>query len=121
MPTPKKKPIRKRTTTQNFMNDSAAEAEVEAAVAEDVPEIQVASVEGEETNEPVKVVGNASVKNSKLHEIVTVTVFEDMNPAPVIGKYDFRKEKRISILTKGKHEVPFFVAEVLVDKGKATM
>jgi len=113
--------IKKKTTktnimtTQNFMKDSPAEEEV-------MKEIEEVSIDEESKPEPKTLpVAGKLVAKQKHHEIVTITVFEDMDPAPVIGNYDFRHEKRVSVLTKGKHEVPRFVAEVLVDKNKATM
>jgi hypothetical protein len=126
----KKKVAKRRMTTKNFMNDDTAEKEVQASVeeetpaVEEVPEVEVASVDGESDAAPAKnlpVAGKKSAKNPTKYEIVVITVFQDIDPAPTIGNYDFSREKGITSVAKGKHEVPRFVAELLVEKGLATM
>ena len=65
-------------------------------------------------------VTRVDVSQVKNDDLVLVTMHETIDPAPRVGTFDCRHKLKVQALTARKnYRMPKFVAEVLVDAGKA--
>ena len=57
------------------------------------------------------------VSDTDANELVRVSVFSRISPAPTVGNISLPLDLGIETLEKGVHSLPRCVAEVLVDRG----
>lgn len=92
---------------------ASREADVEEVIDDTVDESQEEVTEVKDSNEDVKV--------SMMADLVTVSVFDDIKPAPTVGPISLVRDFGMSVLTKGVHKIPRSVAIVLMDKKLAQL
>lgn len=95
-----KSPLRVRSS-----NPSDASDEVEV---DDTAQIETAEE-----------VSAAEVAETDASELVKVSVFQTITPAPTVGNVSLTRDHGMETLNKGVHSLPKCVAEVLVDRGIA--
>lgn len=82
----------------------------------DVEEVIDSSVD--DSSEQVEETENSSddLKSEMMADMVSVSVFEEIKPAPTVGHISLVRDFGMSILPKGVVKVPRSVAIVLADK-----
>lgn len=92
----------------------------------DTEEEEVENLTVEQKQEPSSVTASVAeftrvdVSSAKAKDIVMITMHETISPPPFIGGYNIPLEMKISSLQERKnYRLPKYVAQVIVDAGKA--
>lgn len=104
------KAVKKPTVEDEAVAAVEESTEVTATSDDTVGEVDIV--------QPATAVVDVSDVNNK--DLVIVTMHETISPAPRIGTFDCRHRLGVpELLARKPYRVPKFVAEVLVDAGKA--